>query len=127
MAYTTVFVVADDHAVRDSVSELVESGDFQAETFPCLRAFLDAPQSGRRGCLVLDAEIDDLSDPKRRERFAAACARMPAVLITDHGDVTTAVRAMRAGAATVVQKPVSDSKLLKSIQEAIVAGAAAHR
>ena len=127
MTSTTVFVVSNDPAFRDSVSELVESGSLQAETFPSLPAFLDAVQSGRRGCLVLDAGIDDLSDPERRARFAAACARMPTVLIADRGDVRTAVRAMKTGAAAVVQQPLSGNNLLKSIQETIAANEAADR
>ena len=126
MVYTTVFVVSEDVAVRDSVAELAESAGLRAETVPSLRVFLDAVQPGRRGCLVLDAQIGDLSDPERQERFAAACTRMPCLMMVDRGEVPMAVFAMKAGAFFVVQKPFRDKKLLDRIKDAAAADAAAH-
>ncbi len=125
MADTTVFVTSHDPAVRDSVAELVESAGLHAKTFPSLQEFLDAVGPGTRGCLVFDAQIGDLSDVERWDQFAAACARIPVVLIVDRGHVSTSVRAMRAGAVDVVQKPLSDNNFLKKIKKAVAAGAAA--
>lgn len=122
-----VFVISDDASVRDSVAELVDSAGLQAEGFPSLQRFLDAVQPGRPGCLVLDAQVGDLSYPERRARFAAACARIPVLLITDRGDVPMAVRAMRLGAIDVLQKPLSDNNLLRKIKQTLVAEAATHR
>ncbi len=126
MAYTAVFVVSDDVTVRDSVSELAESAGLRAETFPALRVFLDAVQPGRWGCLVLDAQVGNPSDPERQEHFAAACARMPCLLMVDRGDVPMAVRGQKAGAMCVVQKPFRDKNLLDRIKDAVTADAAAH-
>jgi FixJ family two-component response regulator len=126
MEIPSVFVVSADAAVSDSVKDLVESTGFQAEIFTSLRAFLDAVGSERRGCLVLDTQIRDLSDPERQPNLAAACNRMPVVLIVDRGDVPTAVCAVKAGAIDIVQKPYRDEKLLDRIATALQADAAAH-
>ena len=60
----TAFVVSADAAVRDSLIALVESAGLQSETFPSLQAFLEV-EPGRKGCLVFDANVSDLSDPER--------------------------------------------------------------
>ncbi len=126
MGKTSVFVVSADAAVSDSVKDLVESAGLQAETFSTLPAFLNAVEPGRRGCLVLDARFSDLNDPERQARLAAAFVRMPGLLITDRGDVPTAVRAVKAGAMDVVQKPYRDENLLESIENALRLDATTH-
>ncbi len=126
MPHAKVFVVSNDPAVRDSIAELAESAGLQAETFSSLRQFLDAAGPGTHGCLVLDAQIGELRDPERQTAFSAACAVMPVVLITDRGDVSTAVRAMKAGATDVVQKPLADRMMLDGIKGAVAADAARH-
>ena len=105
MGRPTVFVVSADSAVSDSVKDLLESAGLPAETFTSLQAFLNVTGSERRGCLVLDLHFDDLKDPAMQSRLTAAFARMPGILIIDRGDVSTAVRVVKAGAMDVVQKP----------------------
>ena len=126
MEKPTVFVVSADAAVRDSVTDLVESAGLHAETFPSLRVFLDAVEPDRRGCLVFEAQIDDLNDPEQQARIVAACAILPGLLITDRGDVPSAARAIKSGAMDVVQKPYRDQHLLYSIEKALQADTIAH-
>jgi len=104
----TLFIVSADSAVRDSVRNLAESAGLQTETFTTLQMFLDAKSAKHRGCLVLDIYSGDLKDAESRARLAAACASLPAILVTDRGDVPTAVNAIKAGAVDVVQKPYGD-------------------
>ena len=127
MGRPVVFVVSADAAVSDSVKNLVESAGLPAETFRSLQIFLDALEPGRRGCLVLDTYISDLRDPQWQSRLAAAYTLIPGLLITDRGDVQTAVRAVKAGAMDVVQKPYRDENLLDSINKALQADATAQR
>ena len=119
MSKSTVFVVGADTAVRDSVKTLVESAGLKAEIFASLHAFLDAVEPGRQGCLVFDAGIGDLSDQEQQARLAAAFTRMPGLLITDRGEVRTAVRALKVGATDVVQKPYRNQNLLDSIKNVL--------
>lgn len=126
MERPVVFVVSADAEVSDSIKDLVESTDLPAETFISLQAFLDAFMPGHRGCLVLDVHKHDLADTEWHASFTAACALLPGLLITDRGDVPTAVHAVKAGAIDVVQKPYRDQNLLDSIRNALQLDAVAH-
>jgi FixJ family two-component response regulator len=125
MPYTTIFVVSDDFAIRDSLSGLVASAGLRAETFPSLEEWLEAVDPQRRGCLVLDARLRDFTDAKARARFASICAGRPVLLLIDRGDVSVAVHAIKDGAVDVLEKPCRDEKLLESIKRAAAAGQAA--
>jgi len=126
MKQAKVFVVSTDAAVSDSIKDLVESAGLPAETFCSLHAFLDTVEPDRRGCLVIDAHFSDLRDPQWLASLTVAYSRMPGLLIADRGDVPTAVRAVKAGAMDVVQKPYRDENLLDSIIKALQADAADH-
>ena len=119
MANLVVYVVSADAAVRDSIKTLIESADLSAETFCSLQKFLDSDKSDRRGCLVVDAYVSGLGEAQWQADLAVAYSRMPGILVTDRGDVPTAVRAVKAGAMDVVQKPYQHVKLLVSIKNAL--------
>jgi FixJ family two-component response regulator len=121
MACTIVFVVSDDSAIRDSLSELVASAGLRAETFPSLEVWLEAVQPERRGCLVLDARVRHSTGPERLVSFASMCAKRPVLLLIDRGDVPIAVRAIKDGAVDVLEKPYRDESLLESIKRAAAA------
>jgi FixJ family two-component response regulator len=121
MAYTTVFVVSDNSAIRDSLSKLIGSAGLRAETFPSLEMWLAVDQPERRGCLVLDARARDFICPDCRAKFACMCATRPVLLLIDRGDVPIAVRAIRDGALDVFEKPYRDESLLERIKHAAAA------
>jgi len=121
MADKMVFVVSDDLAVRDSVSELIASAGLQAQTFPSLEMWLAAALPPPQGCLLLDARIWDIADPVRLAMLTATCTRLPVLLLVDRGDVPNAVRAIKEGAADVLEKPLRDGYLLERIKTALAA------
>jgi FixJ family two-component response regulator len=116
MTDATAFIVSDDPAVRDALSELAASGGLQAETFPSLAAWHGVVPAARRGCLLLDARAEDLAGAARRAQLRAACAVRPVLLLADRGDVPTTVSAMRAGVFEVVEKPPRNGHLLERIR-----------
>lgn len=125
MEEQTVFIVDDNAAVRDSIQELVESVGLQAETYPSAKAFLAAFQPERPGCLVLDVRMAGMSGLALQEKLQELGARIPIIILTGHGDVPMAVRAMKTGAVDFIQKPYRDQLLLDSINHALEADAAA--
>jgi FixJ family two-component response regulator len=127
MQAQTVFVVDDDEAVRDSIQELVESVGLQAEGYDSAPAFLDAFESQRPGCLVLDVRMAEMSGLVLQERLNELKASIPVILLTGHGDVPMAVQAMRSGAVDFIQKPYREQALLDSINAALTTDAAARR
>ena len=127
MEQQTVFIVDDDAAVRDSIKELVESVGLRAQSYASGQAFLDDFQPQRAGCLVLDVRMAGMSGLQLQHKLGELGAGIPVIIITGHGDVPMAVRALQAGAADFIQKPYRDQLLLDSINKALAADMAARR
>jgi len=115
----TVFVVDDDKAIRNSLKWLIESVGMQVETYESADAFIGSYYPGRSGCLLLDVRMPGMSGLDLQEYFAAEGIRIPVIIITGHGDVPMAVRAMKAGAVDFIEKPFNDEVLLDSIRTAL--------
>lgn len=118
-ASSTVFVVDDDKAVRDSLALLVDSAGLQVETFASAQNFLDAYHPDRRGCLITDLRMPGMSGLELQEKLSAEDVRIPVIVLTAHGDVPAAVRALKGGAVDFVEKPFNPQALLDLIQQAI--------
>ena len=116
-----VFIVSGDASARDALTTLVATANLDPRTLPPLQAWIETAGEKPGGCLVLDAGVNELSRPERLARFALVCARIPVVVLTDRGDITTAVHAVRQGAVHVAQKPYRNETLLGYIQQALAA------
>ena len=118
----TVFVLDDDEAVRDSLKALLDSAAMRVEVYGSGQEFLDAYDPSRTGCLVLDVRMPGMSGLELQERLAADRVSLPVIVITGHGDVPIAVKAMRAGAADFIEKPFTDDVILDSVRRALEHG-----
>src|SRR5512134_2620314 len=118
-AEPTVFIIDDDEAFRDSVKELVSSVGHPAETFRSALEFLAASDPARPGCLVLDVRMARMSGIALQAKLKEQGARIPIVFISGHGDIGTAVNAIKNGAVDFVQKPYHEQQLLDAIDEAL--------
>lgn len=114
-----VFVVDDDEAMRSSLKWLIESVGMQVHTYPSAQAFLDAYYPGRAGCLLLDVRMPGMSGLELQTYLVRREIRLPVIIITGHGDVSMAVRAMKAGAVDFIEKPFDGEALLGSIRDAL--------
>ncbi|MES9824989.1 MAG: response regulator transcription factor [Candidatus Thiodiazotropha endolucinida] len=115
----TVFVVDDDQAMRNSLKWLIESVSMQVETFESADAFIRSYYPGRSGCLLLDVRMPGMSGLELQEYLRAHQIAIPVIIITGHGDVPMAVRAMKSGAVDFIEKPFNDELLLESIRHAL--------
>ncbi|MCU7854120.1 MAG: response regulator transcription factor [Candidatus Thiodiazotropha sp. (ex Lucinoma borealis)] len=115
----TVFVVDDDQAMRNSLKWLIESVSMQVETFESADAFINSYYPGRSGCLLLDVRMPGMSGLELQEYLRANQIDIPVIIITGHGDVPMAVRAMKSGAIDFIEKPFNDELLLESIRHAL--------
>lgn len=115
----TVFIVDDDEAVRDALRLLVESAELRAEAYPSAQAFLDACPPGRPGCLVVDIRMPGLSGLELQEQLRARNIALPVIVLTGHGDVAAAVRALKGGAIDFLEKPYDSEVLLERIRQAV--------
>jgi FixJ family two-component response regulator len=114
-----VFVVDDDAAVCDSLKLLIQSAGLRPETFASAEEFLSRPRVITPSCLVLDVALPNLTGLDLQQRIAADRVDMPIIFITEDRDVSTIVRAMKAGAAEVLTKPCDHAALLSAIRHAI--------
>jgi len=120
-----VFVVDDDLSVRESLTLLMHRAGLQARTFASAREFLAFPRVNAPSCLVLDVSLPDVNGLELQARIAADRADMPIIMITGHGDVPTIVRAMKAGAADFLTKPIDVDEMLNAVRSAIARSDAA--
>jgi RNA polymerase sigma factor (sigma-70 family) len=115
----TVFVVDDDQAMRNSLKWLIESVGVQVESYASADEFLRDYQPGQAGCLVADVRMPGMSGLDLQDYLVEHKIRIPVVIITGHGDVPMAVRAMKSGAIDFIEKPFNDEVLLDAIRRAI--------
>ncbi len=119
MTDPTVFIVDDEAEVRDAMKLLMDSVGLAAETFASAQDYLDQFEPQRPGCLVLDIRMPGLSGLELQEKLSKDALHPPIVIITGHGDVPMAVRAVQAGAVDFIEKPFRDQVLLDSVHRAI--------
>lgn len=115
----TVFVVDDDNAMRSSLCWLIESINLKVRTFASALEYLDTFDPDEPGCLVLDVRMPGMSGMELLDRLADYPLTPPTIIITGHGDVPMAVRAIKHGALDFIQKPFNDQELLDRIQQAL--------
>lgn len=121
MTQSTVYVVDDDSAVRDSVRWVLESAGYRIETFDSAEAFVAAyqPQPGAPGCLLLDVAMPGMTGLELQQRLSAYSEALPIIFISAHGTVPTAVSAMRRGAVDFLMKPFNNHALLQRVEDAL--------
>jgi two-component system, LuxR family, response regulator FixJ len=116
-----IFIVDDDAGVRRSLRALLESAHFLVRDYPSAKAFLaDNIKAG--GCLIVDIRMPEMNGLELQEEVLKRAISLPVIIITGHGDVPLAVRAMRAGAIDFIEKPFDDESLFASIRRALEAG-----
>jgi len=115
----TVFIVDDDAAVREAMSWLVSTLQYPVEVFESAADFLEHYTPERPGCVLLDVRLPGMSGMQLQRKLLDDGAIIPVIIITGHGDVPMAVRAIQTGAFNFLEKPFRDQELLDNIQEAI--------
>ena len=114
-----VYIIDDDSAVRDSLAVLLSTAGLKIVTYGTAEEFLDAWSPASAGCLVLDIRMPGMSGIELLEQLASRKARIPVIIITAHGDVKIAVKAMKLGAADFIEKPFKSDVIIDSINNAL--------
>ena len=115
----TVFIVDDDQAVRDSLTDLMDSVGLATASYANANDFLADYTKEQMGCLVSDIRMPGMSGLELQQELKRREAMLPIILITGHGDVPMAVQAMRDGALDFIQKPFRDQALLDLVNQAL--------
>jgi two-component system CheB/CheR fusion protein len=118
----TIFIVDDDAALSEALGSLLATEGWAVESYAGAEQFLAAYSRDRVGCLVVDARLPGMGGLALLEQLKAEGTTLASIMITGHGDVPTAVRAMEAGAAGFIEKPVAPDRLLGAIERALEEG-----
>jgi two-component system response regulator DctR len=123
-----VYLVDDEEVLREALAWLLRSRRLLSEAFASAEAFeamVDA-QQGRAwpsapSCLLLDVRMPGMSGLSLFERLIerGLTGALPVIFLTGHGDVPTAVAAVKRGAYDFVEKPFSDNALVDRIEQAL--------
>ena len=116
---TLVYVVDDDISAREGVARLICSAGLTAKTFASGEEFLAATRSKIPGCLILDVNLPGLNGLDLQQEIAESDTKVPIIFLTGCGDIPMTVRAVQAGAANFLTKPVDYEELLKAVQQAL--------
>jgi two-component system, LuxR family, response regulator FixJ len=114
-----VYVVEDDSAARALVSAIAQSVGLRCEVFAAAVDFLLRCDTLEPGCLVLDLVMPGLSGLELQQELMLRGITIPIIFITGHGQVASAVEAMRQGAVNFLEKPFPNSELIENIRRAI--------
>ncbi len=115
----TIFVVDDDETMRGSLRWLLESLRLRVQTYASAQDFLSIYDPAQPGCLVLDVRMPEISGLELQKILAKRQICIPIILITGHGDISMAVRGMKAGAFDFIEKPFNDQVLLERVQQCL--------
>ncbi len=116
----TVVVVDDDISVRESLELLIQNEGWEPALFGSAQEFLGRLPTVVPSCLILDVNLPDLSGLDIQQRITDEKSSTPIIFITGYGDIPTSVRAMKAGAAEFLTKPIDGKIITAAIREAVL-------
>lgn len=119
MSKGSIYIVDDDFAMRDSLEMLLAAHGYEAKLFRDANEFLQAAPFLPFGVLVVDLQMPGMDGLEMLERLKARKIMFPVIVITGFGNITVAVKAMRAGAVDFVEKPFSNEAIFASIDLAL--------
>lgn len=115
-----VYVVDDDRDVREGVAMLLRSVQLNTRTFDSAESFLNEFDADRPACLILDVRMSGMGGMELLKQLHTEAPGIPVIMLTGHGDVPMAVRALKVGAFDFFEKPFSQQSLIERVQEALV-------
>jgi FixJ family two-component response regulator len=114
-----VFIVDDEPEIRDALALALSTAGIETEEYASAEGFWESAPHDEPYCVVLDNRLPGMSGVELLERIVARSPGAAVLMMTGHGDVPTAVRAMRLGAYHFVEKPFDPEALVSAIEEAL--------
>jgi len=119
MTQRPVYIIDDEPEIRSALTLLLSTLGVETEEYASAEGFYENAPHNEPYCVLLDNRLPGLSGvellPRLVERSSAACV----IMMTGHGDVPTAVKAMKLGAYHFVEKPFDPEALLAVVEEAL--------
>jgi two-component system response regulator TtrR len=115
----TVHIIDDDPNMLTYLSELVKTINYKSKTYHSASDFLDSYSDDGIGCLILDLRLPGISGLELHQQLAGFNIDLPVIMISGFGNVSTAVKAMKAGVLDFLEKPFKNQELLDLIHNAV--------
>jgi two-component system, LuxR family, response regulator FixJ len=113
-----VHIIDDEESVRNSIGFMLQTTGYAVRTWPSGVAFLRELRNAEPGCILLDIRMPEMDGLQVQQHLNDRGAPMPVIVLTGHGDVNIAVKAMRNGAIDFLEKPFEADQLLSAIETA---------
>jgi len=113
-----IHIIDDEEAIRRSAGYMLKTSGYTVETWSSGAAFLKEVRHAEQGCVLLDVRMPELDGLEVQRMLAERGVTMPVVIMTGHGDIAIAVRAMKAGAVDFLEKPFEKATLLGAVEAA---------
>ncbi|NYT40606.1 response regulator transcription factor [Sphingomonas sp. R-74633] len=113
-----VHIIDDEDSVRNSIGFMLQTTGYSVRPWQSGALFLRELRNAEPGCILLDIRMPEIDGLQVQQQLNARGVTMPVIVLTGHGDVTIAVKAMRAGAVDFLEKPFEAEQLLCSIDKA---------
>jgi FixJ family two-component response regulator len=115
-----IFIIDDDNSVRKSLARLLQSVNYEVETYSSAEEYLQREYFSGIGCILLDVNLTGMSGLKLQEVLLDRLPQqLPIIFITGKGDVPMSVSALKKGAVNFLLKPFEDKQLLDAVEEAV--------
>jgi two-component system response regulator FixJ len=115
----TVFLIDDDPSVRDSLTLLLSLKGVATQPFATAESFIETYQPERAGCVLTDLRMPGMTGLELLAALHQRQIEVPVVVLTAHGDVSTARAALKNGAFDFLEKPIDDVMLLDVLRNAL--------
>ena len=113
-----VHIVDDEDSIRRSTSFLLKTSGFEVATYESGVEFLKSLSQAKTGCILLDVRMPVMDGLEVQTKLQDKGCSMPVIILTGHGDISLAVKAMKSGAVDFIEKPFSNDMLLAAIEAA---------
>jgi FixJ family two-component response regulator len=120
----TTYLVDDDPAVLRSITRLLKAAGYTTKSFSSPQKFLSSHDPSIPGCAIIDLVMSELDGLNVQQALLAAGSDRPIIFLTGKADVSSSVRAMKAGAVDFLTKPVKRDALFSALSQAAEADAA---
>lgn len=113
-----IYLVDDDKRIRESLTAMLTSAGHHVITFESATAYLSFPKPDVPACLILDLQLPGMSGLELQKELALT-SDPPVIFLTAHGNISSSVKAMKAGAAEFLLKPFNSAELISAVESAI--------
>jgi len=113
-----IHVIDDEDAIRRAASFMLKTSGFTVETWATGVEFLKGVRHAEIGCILLDVRMPEMDGLEVQQKLREMGVMMPVIVLTGHGDISIAVRAMKNGAVDFIEKPIDKTVLMTAIEAA---------